>query len=148
MAAPKPALSKEQNTSGIAEEAATRLEEAVGAATRAILDRYDDQSLLSIQQARLIAKVKRAVRDELRGNATDLLAQLPPRPAGRTLGEIITKEVRRRQFAAFERRLAEQYGPLLAADLDFSDHLSEPINGVRLFAVTDPALDADDAPRR
>src|SRR4051812_12921421 len=81
---------------------------AATTATQRELDRYDDQALLSQPQARLVAKVKRAVRDKLRREVPELLAKQRARDFSLLLSEYVLNETRKRQFAAFERWLAEQ----------------------------------------
>ena len=121
------------------------LRAAATTATQRELDRYDDQALLSQPQARVVTRVKRAVRIKLRREVPELLAEQRGRDFSLSLGEYVLNETRKRQFAAFERWLAEQYGPLEPIDVDDYNSRWSEVNGVRIFRV-DPPRDQTIAP--
>jgi hypothetical protein len=122
------------------------LYEALVAATRRVLDQYDDGALLSQRQARIVVKARRAVLDELGREEPARLAMHNRWHFSRALGAYILRETRKRQGWAFERRLAEEYGPLGPIDAAEIDRRITVVNGVRVFAV-DPPSSAEEAGR-
>ena len=83
-----PRVETDQGTIYVFED--ERLFDAMAAATARLLDQYDDQALLSQRQARLAAKVKRAVREDLQRELPERLASWNPWHFSRALGAYIT----------------------------------------------------------
>lgn len=120
-----------------------RLFDAIVAATERALAPLDDAALLGQRQARIVAKTKRAVRDELDRAMPERLAARSPWHFSRALGALITRETRKRQFAAFERRLNEQYGPVEPLTHDeFFEHAVK-VNGVWVIPIEPPTERAE-----
>ncbi len=118
-----------------------RLFELLVAATQCALDRFDDDVLLAQRQAHILARVRRAVFGELRRAMPDQVAARSPWHFSRALGAYVLKEVRKRQFAAFERRLTEEYGPVEPLTAEEYAGRSSIVNGVRVFRVDPPEVD-------
>jgi hypothetical protein len=117
-----------------------RLFDAMAAVTKRLLDQYDDQALLSQPQPRLVAKVKRAVQEHLQREAPDRLAAWNPWHFSRALGAYVTRQVRKYHGMAFERMLAEDYGPLQPVDAAELVKRSTVVNGVRVIATDPPTI--------
>lgn len=135
-----PRVETDQGTIYVFED--ERLFAALVAATERALDRYDDQTLLSQRQPRLVAKVKRIVQDELWREMPERLSAWSPWHFSRASSAYTTRQARKYQGLAFERRLAEHYGPLQPVDAEELDRRTTTINGVRVIA-TDAAEVAD-----
>lgn len=112
-----------------------RLFDAMAAATTRLLDRFEDHALLSQPQARLAAKIKRSVQDELQREMPERLAAWNPWHLSRALGAYVTRQVRKYQGMAFERRLAEQYGPLVPLDPAEFAKRTVTVNGIRVIVA-------------
>lgn len=132
-----PQIETDQGTVYIFED--ERLFDAMVAATARTLDQLDDDALLAQRQVRLVARVKRAVCEELQREMPERLAARSPWHFSRALGTYLLREVRKRQFAAFERRLTEQYGPVGPMTPEEYEERSAIINGVRVIRVDPPA---------
>lgn len=116
--------------------------DALAAATGQALDRYDDDALLGQRQDRLVAKVKRAVRDELARAMPERLAARSPWHFSRALGAFVVREVRQRQGQALQRRAVREEGP--GDGMPFQ--LVAVINGVEHYALESATSPGDAHP--
>ena len=128
-----PRVETDQGTIYVFED--ERLFAALAAATGRALEQYDDHALLSQRQTLLVAKVKRAVQHELQREMPERLTAWSPWHFSRALGAYITRQIRKHQGLAFERRLVADYGPLQPLDAAELDRRTTTINGIRVIAV-------------
>ncbi len=117
----------------------TALAEVITSTARRVLAEQTDAQLLGQEQARWAALVKRTVRAALRAQHPKLLEQVSAWRLGQLLNNQVRDEVRKHQFAAFERELSAIYGPLEGSQAEEPLPISGPINGVYLVEVAAPS---------
>lgn len=123
----------------LATEAREALATEIARLARRVLAEYGDTRLLNQPQAKTIAAVKQAVRDELSQAAPVMLTQVSRWRREQLLREHIGVEVRMHLGQALRRRA--EAGDEAAQDVTFQ--LVEVLNGVEHYALESRAASTD-----